>query len=252
MELRCINAKATQLEPSGPGKALPASFYYATFQKVDLSNIELHKLPATSTLSAFHPSFRMIDDTNGCTERRLSNIMESLRALSLSELLPQAWFDNKYSIDERECLERCIETCVRISESINEHKGAGDRTAASLAEYHEKLATTISELKEFLKAVDSQNVAAGLSDPMQSVQVNDPIMRRPEQAHQQDWGSEDVNVNRFENICVAEDGIQIISSTTGDLIQAKNINVGVRSVQCLGQLSDSSIQRVSGAVTQPR
>jgi hypothetical protein len=37
---------------------------------------------------AFHPSFRMIDDTSGYTERRLSNIMESLRALSLSELLP--------------------------------------------------------------------------------------------------------------------------------------------------------------------
>ena len=148
-----------------------------------MSNIELYKLLATSTLSAFYPSFRIIDNTNSCTERRLSNIIESLRALSLLELLPQAWFDNKYLIDKRECLERYIKTCVRISESINEHKGAGDRTVASLAEYYEKLATTISELKEFLKAVDSQNVAARLSDPMQSVQVNDPIIRRPEQAH---------------------------------------------------------------------
>ena len=175
-----------------------------------------------------------------------------MRALSLSELLHQACFDNKYKIDESECLKRCLETCVRISESINEHKGAGDHAVTSLTTYHEKLAATISELKDFLKTIDSQNIAAGPSNLMQSVQVDEPILRSPEQVHQQNWGSEDVNVNRFEDICVAEDGIQIISSTTGDLIQAKNISVGVRSVQCLGQLSDASIQRVSGAVTQPR
>jgi hypothetical protein len=194
----------------------------------------------------------MIDDTSNYTEQRLSNIMESLRTLSLAERLPQACFDNKYSIHEHECLKRCLEACVRISESINEHKGAGGHTVTTLAEYHEKLATTISELKEFLKAIDRRNVTVGPSSLIQSVQVDEPILKSPGQVHQRDWGSEDANINRFEDICVAEDGIQIISSTTGDLIQAKNISVGVRSVQCLGQLSDTSIRRVSGTVTRPR
>ena len=175
-----------------------------------------------------------------------------LRALNLSELLPQACFDNQYTVDENEWLKRCLETCIRISGSINEHKGAGDHAVTSLAAYHKKLAAMISELKEFLKTIDSQNFATDPSDLMQSVQVGEPILRNQGKLQQQDWGSVDVNVNQFEDICVADDGIQTISSTTGDLIQAKNISVGIRSVQCLGQLSDSSIQRVSGAVIRPR
>ena len=192
----------------------------------------------------------MVDDVVGYTERRLPSIMESLRALSLSGLLPQACFDNKYTTNESECLHRCLETCVRISDSIKEHKGAGDHAGKSLTAYHEKLAGTISELTDLLKLIDGQNIAAGLSDLMQSVHVGELIPRSPKQGHQQDWRSEDVHVNRFEDVYVARDGIQIISSTTGDLIQAKNISGGVRSLQCLGQLSDTSIQEVSGVLNR--
>ena len=194
----------------------------------------------------------MTEDTGDCTERRLSNIVDSLRALSLSELLPQASFDDKYTIYELECLNRCLKICVWISESINEHKRAGNHTATSLTGYQEKLAATISELEEFLKAIDSQNVAGSLSDLMQTTQLDELLLRTSEQLDQQNWGSEDENVNRFKDIFVAEDGIQIILSTTGDLIQAKNISTGARSVQCLGQLSDTSIQQISGAVSRPR
>ena len=194
----------------------------------------------------------MIDDTDDCTERRLSNIIESLRALNLSELLPQAYFKDKYTIYEYECLKRCLETCVRISESIDEHKEAGNHTATSLTGYHEKLAAAISEFKEFLKAIDSQNVAGSPSDLMKTTQLDELMLRTPERMDQQDWGSGDGNRNRFRDIFVAEDGIQVILSTTRDLIQAKNISAGVHSVQCLGQLSDASIQRISGAITRPR
>ena len=47
--------------------------------------------------------------------------------------------------------------------------------------------------------------------------------------------------NRLEDIHVAEDGHQIITSTTGHLVSAKNISAGVRSMHYLGQLSDASI-----------
>ena len=100
----------------------------------------------------------MLDGTIDYTER-LSNIMERLRILNLSELLPQACLGKKYTIDERECLKKCLKTCVRISESINERQGL------NLGGYHEELAATLSELKDFLKAIESQNVATSPRGP---------------------------------------------------------------------------------------
>ena len=115
----------------------------------------------------------------------------------------------------------------------------------SPGEYHKKLATTISQLKELLKAVDSQNVAAGPSDLIQSTPIEELDRGSPGRMQQQEWRSEDSHVSRIEDNHVGEDGIQIISSTPMYLIQAKNNSAGARSVQCLGQLSDNSIQQVS-------
>ena len=187
----------------------------------------------------------MIEDTCSYTER-LSNIMESLEILDLSELLPQSCFGNKDRIDERGCLKKCLKTCVRISESINERPGL------RLGGYHEKLTATISELREFLQAIDRQNVVANPWELRQSVQPDQSIPRYPEHVGEQELGSENVNMNRFEDIYVAEDGNQIITSAASDLIQAKNISAAVRSVQCLGQLSGTSLRGILGAVTQPR
>ena len=112
---------------------------------------------ATSTLRTFQCRFRTIVDTTHRLEQRLLNIVKNLRALHLSELLPQAYFDED-PMDERDRLERCLETCVRIFESIEEHKGA-----RSLAAYHEKLAVTISELRESVEVLDTKFIAVGPS-----------------------------------------------------------------------------------------
>jgi hypothetical protein len=192
----------------------------------------------------------MIADTSDHTQRRLSIVTKNLQTLNLSELLSPANL-NKNAIDECEYLKRCLGACIQMTESINELKEDGNHTVASLVGYHEAFKATVLDLEDFLKATDNRNIAASASGTIRSVQVDDPILRSSEQVHQQDWGSENMNVNRFEDIHVAEDGIQIISST-GNLIQAKNISAGARSMQCLGQLSDTSIVRVSGAVNRPR
>ena len=57
---------------------------------------------------------------------------------------------------------------------------------------------------------------------------------------QQDLELENGNMDRFEGIYVAEDRVQVIVSTREDLIHAKNISAGARSVQCISQLSDST------------
>ena len=93
-------------------------------------------------------------------EQRLCNILESLRILRMSELLPQAGLEDKYATYERACLKRCLETCTRIFTNIDQHKGADDRTAASMKECQEDLSATISQQKEGLEAIDKESVEA--------------------------------------------------------------------------------------------
>jgi len=48
--------------------------------------------------------------------------------------------------------------------------------------------------------------------------------------------------NIFEDVSMTDDGRQAIVSTIGDLISAKRITAGARSMQLMGQMSDESLQ----------
>jgi hypothetical protein len=52
--------------------------------------------------------------------------------------------------------------------------------------------------------------------------------------------------NIFEDVSMTDDGRQAIVSTIGDLISAKRITAGARSMQLMGQMSDESLQHFSG------
>jgi hypothetical protein len=54
-------------------------------------------------------------------------------------------------------------------------------------------------------------------------------------------------VHVFEDVEMADDGQQVIVATMGDLISAKRITAGARSMQWLGQMSDASLQQLSKA-----
>ena len=51
-------------------------------------------------------------------------------------------------------------------------------------------------------------------------------------------------VNIFDEVTLGEDGHQVIVSTIGDLINARKISAGARSIQLLGQMSDVTIQNI--------
>jgi hypothetical protein len=59
-----------------------------------------------------------------------------------------------------------------------------------------------------------------------------------------DQANED-RTNFFEDVTMANDGHQVVVSTFGDLVSAKRITVGDRSIQWLGQMSDETLQRLS-------
>ena len=54
-----------------------------------------------------------------------------------------------------------------------------------------------------------------------------------------------LRVNMYEDVSIDDDSCQFIINTVGDLISAKNIKAGERSIQCVGHLSDESLQMMS-------
>jgi len=59
--------------------------------------------------------------------------------------------------------------------------------------------------------------------------------------------AEKVRVNIAEDITTAEDSQQVLVSTVGDLIAARRVDAGARSLQCIGQMSDETLQQMSRA-----
>lgn len=57
--------------------------------------------------------------------------------------------------------------------------------------------------------------------------------------------SESSRVNIFEDVASLDDSQQVLVSTIGDLLNAKRINTGMRSLQVLGQMSDDTLQHLS-------
>lgn len=51
--------------------------------------------------------------------------------------------------------------------------------------------------------------------------------------------------NVFEDISMADDGHQVMVSTFGDLICARRVTAGARSLQWFGQMSDETLQQLS-------
>jgi hypothetical protein len=54
-----------------------------------------------------------------------------------------------------------------------------------------------------------------------------------------------IRTNVFEGVSAAEDAHQVVVSTCGDLVSARNVTVGARSTQWLGQVSDTTLHQFS-------
>jgi hypothetical protein len=51
--------------------------------------------------------------------------------------------------------------------------------------------------------------------------------------------------NVFEDISMVDDNYQYFVSTVGDLVSARRITIGSRSLSVFGQMSDDSVQQIS-------
>ncbi|KAL2862699.1 uncharacterized protein BJX67DRAFT_365821 [Aspergillus lucknowensis] len=57
--------------------------------------------------------------------------------------------------------------------------------------------------------------------------------------------SESSRVNVFEDVASLDDTQQVLVSTIGDLLHAKRVSTGARSLQVLGQMSDETLQHLN-------
>lgn len=62
--------------------------------------------------------------------------------------------------------------------------------------------------------------------------------------------TEEARTNIFADVSSADHSPQLVVLTIGDLISGKRIVAGARSVQCLGQTSDDTLQKLSTDLRQ--
>lgn len=189
--------------------------------------------------------------------------------------------ERKQIQEERDSAEQCLNICAQVCTHIDQaqlskvfkdvstppdgrwarlgtpssHDSARLLTAESLKICTKTMEDSSNWLKGHLQNLD--NRLASL--PAQSPQISS------EQAAEQERIQEEIDsikqclaiyaeasvqagqdrTNIFEDVSMTDDGRQAIVSTIGDLISAKRITAGARSMQLMGQMSDESLQQFS-------
>ena len=173
--------------------------------------------------------------------------------------------------EEKDSILKCLEICDNVSEHITVLQRKTPRIVSTSSSSHERAeATNRPAVSAWLAAASNLTGCRGqlethlqrLSD--KSKQPSDEFDPEAAQANKEDllreinslqrsidicddaYKEADRNrTNIFEDVLVGDDGRQVIASTVGDLIFAKKIKTGSRSVQMLGQMSDLTIQHAT-------
>ena len=173
--------------------------------------------------------------------------------------------------EERASIQQCLRICVDVSSHIDQVQ-VKDLTGITLASSDGRRGTAIDKttLAHFITSETLADCKRGIGFTAVELQarLKDANRRlnnaKAHESTHQDLGNlfESVKqclsicdqaadqmtkerVNVFEDVSTADDGHQLILSTMGDLISARRVTVGSRSIQWLGQMSDASLQQLS-------
>lgn len=214
----------------------------------------------------------MIKDAKSDLEERLQNIDSQLRALVQSS---QGEAEEQVTRKERESIQQCLDICTGVSAHIEEvqsstfrdiftpasehHDHVATASAASarlvtegaLRNCKDTLTTASSELRYYLE--DARRRLGGLSqpgstDPAEQRKMQDEIDIIKESLALCTEASEKAapsRISTYNRVSLGEDSHQLVVSTFGDLINARDVSAGARSTQWIGQISDGSLQQLS-------
>jgi hypothetical protein len=172
---------------------------------------------------------------------------------------------------EKEGIQKCLEICGHVSTNIealqskytedfagpsgnDERNGAAYKpalpaflaAASNLAGYKEELEARLQRLSEKLHHYPRDPISAAHGVAHQDLlQEMEGIRASIDICNSAFREAERNRTNVYEDISMAEEGRQVIVSTVGHLIFARNIKAGSRVAQIFGQMSDETVQRVS-------
>jgi hypothetical protein len=239
----------------------------------------------TSAITAnFLKEFKhLIANTTSDLDEHLRAINAKLHAFSLqgAEISDEDATEQRRIQEERQSAEQCLSICTAVSahielvqstnvfENISEPKDAYQAplnaikspslawllTTGSLKACKDTMASSTTWLRRHLQDLD--NKLAGLH--AQPLQISNAHVTEQEQIQEEIDSTKQClaicaeaaerarqeRINVFEDVSMADDGHQVIVSTLGDLILARRVTAGARSIQLMGQISDDSFRQFS-------
>jgi len=227
----------------------------------------------------------MITNTTADLEEHLREIDHKLQTLSSqgASISTEYTHERQQIQEERDSTQQCLEICAQVFTHIEQLQPTASEnmsiasdtfqgpdtmpggihsarivTTDAFKACKEKLANTTAQLEDHLRDID--NRLRHFNSPL-SKKSNEQVNKKlAEQDIKEELESiqqclaicaqasakaNQVRINEFEDVSTTDDGHQVIVSTIGDLVSARRITAGARSLQCLGQMSDDSLQLLS-------
>ncbi|KAL4942945.1 hypothetical protein BDV06DRAFT_191021 [Aspergillus oleicola] len=222
----------------------------------------------------------MIQNTTSDLQERLNEIEEKLNPKCFPDE-PNAAIDSEELQkieEERQSATHCLEICKRVSGYIEQYQSERQDRIGAAGSPHDNITHSNSNpsisrqiaqnsLNSCLQNINAAStrlqkhlsqLEASLRnsrDPPVSDQVTCELQKIKEEKEtiaqclnictDATSLSESTRVNVFEDVASQDDAQQVLVSTIGDLLNAKRISTGMRSVQLLGQMSDDTLQHLS-------
>ena len=239
----------------------------------------------TSAITAnFLKEFKdIIANTTSDLDEHLLAIDAKLQALSLQgqQISDEDATERSRIQEEKQSAEQCLSICTAVSAHIEQVQATNTfedistprdvhyvqlntpktpssarlHTARSLTACKETISSSTSWLTKHLQDLDNKLAVLHTRSPQQSpshaaeqekIQEEiDSIKQCLNICAEASERSQQDRINIFEDVSMADDGQQVIVSTLGDLIVARRVTAGARSMQLMGQMSDDSLQQLS-------
>jgi hypothetical protein len=212
----------------------------------------------------------MVRDTKADLEEHLCRIDERLQDIVPRTSQAKDADELRRMQEEKDSTLNCLDICAQVSKYIEQYKAtaiknastssdgtqaltigltsdsgnSGQVTAVALSECSEKIKNTTTELQKRLGVIHDRLNSASATDPRTIEEEKRSIQRCLDICDEAAVEAEKARTNTFEDVAVAEDSRQVVVSTVGDLISAKRMTAGARSLQLAGQMSDISLQHI--------
>ena len=246
--------------------------------------LTFHHRRTSAITSNFLKEFKdIIANTTSDLNEHLQDIDTKLQALSLQgpTISDEDVTEQRRIQEEKQSAEQCLSICAAVSAHIEQFQSSNvfediasppdshratlnprknpDSaqlfTIGSLKACRETMDSSTTWLRKHLQDLDSKLAALRarpkqistaqaaeqerIQEEIESVKQCLTICANASELAQQE------RVNIFEDVSMADDGHQVIVSTLGDLILARRVTAGARSMQLMGQMSDDSLQQLS-------